>query len=127
VTRLGICVANRGRSLRLRGLPEHGAAPPGASSCRAASPCGTRRIRDQLDFLASFGRPDELLITSRVGQGIARITREGDRFALVTGDRKEYSAADAESLTSRRSAGGFLIPALRLDSGGAQSAGGLPR
>jgi len=32
-------------------------------------------------FWRHFGRRDELLITLPVGQGIARITREGDRFA----------------------------------------------
>jgi len=42
---------------------------------------------------------DDLLITSPLGQGIARISREHDGFRLVTGDQKEYRAADAESLT----------------------------
>lgn len=44
---------------------------------------------------------DELLITSPLGQGIARITRRGGEVKLVTADQKEYEASDAESLTER--------------------------
>ncbi|HET7200418.1 MAG TPA: lipoprotein insertase outer membrane protein LolB [Burkholderiales bacterium] len=51
---------------------------------------------------------DELLITSPIGQGVARISREGDRFELVTGEGKEYRAADAESLTEQ--ALGWRLP-----------------
>ena len=51
---------------------------------------------------------DELLITSALGQGIARISRERDQFRLVTGDRKEYRAPDAESLTEQ--ALGWRLP-----------------
>jgi outer membrane lipoprotein LolB len=51
---------------------------------------------------------DELLITSPLGQGIARINRERDQFRLVTGDNKEYRAADAESLTEQ--ALGWRLP-----------------
>ena len=51
---------------------------------------------------------DELLITSALGQGIARISRERDQFRLVTGDNKEYRAADAESLTEQ--ALGWRLP-----------------
>lgn len=42
---------------------------------------------------------DELLITSVLGQGVARITRQAGEVRLVTADRREYSAADAEALT----------------------------
>lgn len=42
---------------------------------------------------------DDMLITSALGQGIARITRENGNFQLVTADGKEYRAADAETLT----------------------------
>lgn len=42
---------------------------------------------------------DDMLITSALGQGIARITREHGEFQLVTADGKEYRAADAETLT----------------------------
>jgi outer membrane lipoprotein LolB len=51
---------------------------------------------------------DELLITSPIGQGIARISRERDQFRLVTGDNKEYRAADAEGLTEQ--ALGWRLP-----------------
>jgi outer membrane lipoprotein LolB len=51
---------------------------------------------------------DELLITSPLGQGIARINRERDQFRLVTGDNKEYVATDAESLTEQ--ALGWRLP-----------------
>lgn len=44
---------------------------------------------------------DEMLITSTLGQGIARITRRDGAVTLVTADRREYSASDAESLTER--------------------------
>ncbi len=44
---------------------------------------------------------DEILITSPLGQGIARINRERDQYRLVTGDNKSYRAADAESLTEQ--------------------------
>lgn len=44
---------------------------------------------------------DEMLITSPLGQGIARITRHGGKVKLVTADQKEYTASDAESLTER--------------------------
>ena len=51
---------------------------------------------------------DELLITSFLGQGIARINRERDRFRLVTGDKKEYRADNAEDLTEQ--ALGWRLP-----------------
>ena len=51
---------------------------------------------------------DELLITSPIGQGIARISRERGQFRVVTGDNKEYRAADAESLTEQ--ALGWRLP-----------------
>ena len=51
---------------------------------------------------------DELLITSSLGQGIARINRERDRFRLVTSDNKEYRADNAEDLTEQ--ALGWRLP-----------------
>ncbi|MGB7542151.1 MAG: lipoprotein insertase outer membrane protein LolB [Burkholderiales bacterium] len=44
---------------------------------------------------------DDLLITSPLGQGVARISRSGGEARLVTGEGAEYRAADAESLTER--------------------------
>jgi outer membrane lipoprotein LolB len=51
---------------------------------------------------------DELLITSPLGQGIARINRERDEYRLVTGDNQLYRASDAESLTEQ--ALGWRLP-----------------
>jgi outer membrane lipoprotein LolB len=44
---------------------------------------------------------DDILISSPIGQGIARITRRGGAFKLVTADQKEYVASDAEALTEQ--------------------------
>ena len=44
---------------------------------------------------------DELLITSPLGQGVARITRRDNHVRLVTADSREYVAPDAESLTEQ--------------------------
>ena len=44
---------------------------------------------------------DEILITSPLGQGVARIKRAGDEVELVTSDERVFRAADAESLTER--------------------------
>lgn len=51
---------------------------------------------------------DEMLISSPLGQGIARIQREGDTVTLTTADGSEYRADDAESLTERVL--GYRIP-----------------
>jgi len=44
---------------------------------------------------------DELLVTSALGQGIARLTRRNGIVKLVTADQTEYEAFEAESLTER--------------------------
>ena len=54
------------------------------------------------------GSGDEMLITTPMGQGVARIVREGDAVQLTTADGKEYRAPDAESLTERTL--GFRLP-----------------
>ena len=51
---------------------------------------------------------DEMLITTPLGQGVARIVRQGDAVQLTTADGKEYRAADSESLTERVL--GFRLP-----------------
>jgi outer membrane lipoprotein LolB len=53
-------------------------------------------------------RNDEMLITTPIGQGVARIIRDGDRVTLTTAEPKEYRAADAESLTQEVL--GFRLP-----------------
>lgn len=55
---------------------------------------------------------DEMLLTSPLGQGIARIVRAGDEVALTTQDGREFRAADAESLTEQVL--GFRVPLLGL-------------
>ena len=96
---LGACAA----------LPEPGVAPPGGFALTGrvaisrAKDSGSVRI-----FWRHSSDADEMLVTSPVGQGIARITREDGRYRLVTGDRKEYRALDAESLTDE--ALGWRLP-----------------
>lgn len=51
---------------------------------------------------------DEMLITSPLGQGVARIVRSGDAVTLSTAEPREYRAADAESLTEQVL--GFRLP-----------------
>jgi outer membrane lipoprotein LolB len=51
---------------------------------------------------------DEMLITSPLGQGVARIVRDGDAVTLATAEPREYRAADAESLTEEVL--GFRLP-----------------
>lgn len=53
-------------------------------------------------------RADELLLTSPLGQGIARLVRDGDEITLTTQDGREFRAADAESLTEQVL--GFRLP-----------------
>jgi outer membrane lipoprotein LolB len=54
------------------------------------------------------GSVDELLVTSPLGQGVARIVRTGDSVVLTTAEPREYRAADVESLTEQ--ALGFRLP-----------------
>ncbi len=51
---------------------------------------------------------DELLFSTPLGQGVARIVREGGAVTLTTADGKAHRAADAESLTE--SVLGFRLP-----------------
>ena len=51
---------------------------------------------------------DEMLITSPLGAGVARIVREGDAVVLTTSEPRDYRAADAESLTEEVL--GFRLP-----------------
>jgi outer membrane lipoprotein LolB len=54
------------------------------------------------------GSVDELLVSSPLGQGVARIVRTGDSVVLTTAEPREYRAADVESLTEQ--ALGFRLP-----------------
>lgn len=51
---------------------------------------------------------EELLITSALGQAIARIRRSGGEFVLTAADGREFRAANAETLTEQ--ALGFRLP-----------------
>jgi outer membrane lipoprotein LolB len=51
---------------------------------------------------------DDVVLSSPFGQGLARISREGDAVTLIAGDGKRYSAADAETLTEQVL--GFRLP-----------------
>jgi len=53
-------------------------------------------------------RDDELLLTSPLGQGLARIARTDAVVTLTTQDGREFRAADAESLTEQVL--GFRLP-----------------
>lgn len=53
-------------------------------------------------------RNDEVLITTPLGQGVARIVREGDAVTLTDSEAREYRAADAETLTEQVL--GFRLP-----------------
>ena len=90
-------------------LPEAGRPLPGGFelSGRVAVRHGKDAASGRI-FWRHSDDADELLITSSLGQGIARINRDRDRFRLVTGDNKEYRAADAESLTDQ--ALGWRLP-----------------
>jgi outer membrane lipoprotein LolB len=57
-------------------------------------------------------RSDELLLTSPIGQGIARIARTGDEIVLTLQDGREYKASDAETLTDQVL--GFRLPIVGL-------------
>jgi len=51
---------------------------------------------------------DEVLLTTPLGQGVARIVREGGVVTLTTADAKQHLASDAEALTE--SVLGFRLP-----------------
>ena len=51
---------------------------------------------------------DEMLISSPLGQGVARIARQGSEVVLATAEPREYRAADVEEITERVL--GFRIP-----------------
>ena len=51
---------------------------------------------------------DEVLITSALGAGVARIVREGNSVVLTTAEPREYRASDAEALTQEVL--GFRLP-----------------
>ena len=107
--RLALCVAAAALVGACTTLPGRGLAPPGGFelsgrvAVRSAKHSGSARI-----FWRHSSGTDEMLITSPVGQTLARISRDNGLFRLETGDRKEYRAYDAESLTEQ--ALGWRLP-----------------
>jgi outer membrane lipoprotein LolB len=63
---------------------------------------------------------DEMLISTPLGQGVARIVRDGEVVTLTTAEPREYKATDVESLTEQVL--GFRVPLEGL----AQWVRGLP-
>jgi outer membrane lipoprotein LolB len=57
-------------------------------------------------------KSDELLITSALGAGVARLVREGDTIVLTTAEPREYRGRDAEALTQEVL--GFRVPVAGL-------------
>lgn len=51
---------------------------------------------------------DEMLISTPMGQGVARIVREGDAVVITTSEGRQYSDRDGEALTERVL--GFRLP-----------------
>ena len=107
--RLALAIAAAAALGACASLPEAG--PPLPGGFELAGRVAVRHGKDAASgkiFWRHSDDSDELLITSALGQGIARISRERDRFRLVTGDNQEYRAADAESLTEQ--ALGWRLP-----------------
>lgn len=55
---------------------------------------------------------DEMMINTPMGQGVARIVRQGEAVVLTTAEPREYRAVDVESLTERVL--GFRLPLVGL-------------
>jgi len=113
VFRLALAIAAAAALGACASLPEAGRPLPGGFelSGRVAVRHGKDAASGRI-FWRHSDDSDELLITSALGQGIARISRERDQFRLVTGDNKEYRARDAESLTEQ--ALGWRLPLVGL-------------
>ncbi len=107
--RLALAIAAAAALGACASLPEAGRPLPGGFelSGRVAVRHGKDAASGRI-FWRHSDDSDELLITSPIGQGIARISRERDQFRLVTGDNREYRARDAESLTEQ--ALGWRLP-----------------
>ncbi len=107
--RLALAIAAAAALGACASLPDAGSPLPGGFelSGRVAVRHGKDGASGKI-FWRHSDDSDELLITSALGQGIARISRERDQFRLVTGDNKEYRAHDAESLTEQ--ALGWRLP-----------------
>jgi outer membrane lipoprotein LolB len=109
VDRLALAFAAAAIVCACAALPESRPLPPGGFelSGRVAVRHGKDAESGKL-FWRHTDEADDLLITSPLGQGIARVSREGSEFRLVTGNAGEHRATDAESLTEN--ALGWRLP-----------------
>ena len=85
--------------------------PPGAAEFDLAGRIAARHANDAFTGNLTWRHAqsgDEMLISTPLGQGVARIVREGEKVQLTTADGKQYTAPDAESLTERTL--GFRLP-----------------
>lgn len=90
-------------------------APEGALDFELAGRIAVRYGKD--GFTGNLGwrharAGDEVMISTPLGQGVARLVREGDAVQLVTSEGREFRAADAETLTERVL--GFRLPLVGL-------------
>jgi outer membrane lipoprotein LolB len=58
------------------------------------------------------GQGDDMLISTPMGQGLARIVRDGDAMRVTTSEGQNYSDSDGEALTERVL--GFRLPVAGL-------------
>jgi len=76
-------------------------------TARFAARYGNEAATGQLAWRHDAAR-DEVLISSPLGQGLARVTRRESGATLETADERRYAAADAEALTEQVL--GFRLP-----------------
>jgi outer membrane lipoprotein LolB len=76
-------------------------------TARFAARYGDEAASGQLAWRHAPAR-DEVLISSPLGQGLARVTRQETGATLVMADERRYAAADAEALTEEVL--GFRLP-----------------
>jgi outer membrane lipoprotein LolB len=76
-------------------------------TARFAARYGDEAASGQLAWRHDAAR-DEVLISSPLGQGVARVTRQAAGATLETAEERRYVAADAETLTEQVL--GFRLP-----------------
>jgi outer membrane lipoprotein LolB len=87
------------------------APPPGAAEFELAGRVAVKYRDEALTANLAWRHAadaDDMLLTSALGQGIARIARRSNETTLTTPEPKEYRAADPETLTEQ--ALGFRLP-----------------
>lgn len=80
-------------------------------SGRLAVRYGTEAFSGNLAWRHAGGS-DEILITSSLGAGVARLVRDGDGTVLTTAEPREYRGRDPEALTQEVL--GFRLPVAGL-------------